>query len=463
MLQKKLDKFTKQSFINSCSIYWTRFINDAEVLTHMREDLAKVLVEWQETWTPELFERDFDLSLIPDKPRKVVTLAGCRRVGKTYLMFQLINELSKKVPREEIFYVNFEDERLEKRVETLTELIPTIEELYGRKEMLYLFLDEIQNVPNWDLWVRRIHDSRRDVRLFLSGSSSKLSSREIPTSLRGRALTFEVFPLSFREFLRFRGFEMPEKPDFSSKKPALLNLLREYVLYGGFPEVVLTEDVRIKRLIVRDYFNTIIALDVVERYSIRNPEELRAFIRLLLNSEYVSLSKTAKTMRSMGYSISKSTLANYLRYLEECYFAFPLEVCSPKVRLRMQYPRKIYFVDTSFLTFLSVKFTENMGRLMENTVFIELLRRGKEVNYALGENWEVDFVLPEEGALIQVSYDVGDEETLTREVNALRKASREFGFENALLITWDVEGRIEKSGVRIEMVPLWKFMVGDSI
>ncbi|KQH81416.1 ATP-binding protein, partial [Thermococcus thioreducens] len=140
----------------------------------MREDLAKVLVEWQETWTPELVERDFDVSLIPDKPRKVVTFAGCRRSGKTYLMFQLINELSKKAPREEIFYINFEDERLEKRTETLTELIPTIEELYGKKDGLYLFLDEIQNIPGWDSWVRRVHDSRRDVRLFLSGSSSKL-------------------------------------------------------------------------------------------------------------------------------------------------------------------------------------------------------------------------------------------------------------------------------------------------
>ncbi|ASJ12187.1 ATP-binding protein [Thermococcus thioreducens] len=428
----------------------------------MREDLAKVLVEWQETWTPELVERDFDVSLIPDKPRKVVTFAGCRRSGKTYLMFQLINELSKKAPREEIFYINFEDERLEKRTETLTELIPTIEELYGKKDGLYLFLDEIQNIPGWDSWVRRVHDSRRDVRLFLSGSSSKLSSREIPTSLRGRALTFEVFPLSFREFLRFKGFEVPENLDFSPKKPALLNLLREYLLYGGFPEVVLTSDVRVKRLIVMDYFNTVIALDVVERYSIRNPEELRAFIRLLLNSEYVSLSKTAKTMRSMGYSISKSTLASYLRYLEECYFAFPLEVYSPKVRLRMQHPRKIYFVDTSFLTFLSVKFSENMGRLMENAVFIELLRRRKEVNYALGKNWEVDFVLPEEETLIQVSYDISGEETFNREVNALRKASREFGFKNVLLITWDVAGRVKGKDTTIEMTPLWRFLMGST-
>ncbi|NJE10007.1 ATP-binding protein [Thermococcus sp. MAR1] len=428
----------------------------------MREDLAKVLVEWQETWTPELVERDFDVSLIPDKPKKVVTFAGCRRSGKTYLMFQLINELSKKAPREEIFYINFEDERLEKRTETLTELIPTIEELYGKKDRLYLFLDEIQNIPGWDSWVRRVHDSRRDVRLFLSGSSSKLSSREIPTSLRGRALTFEVFPLSFREFLRFNGFEVPENLDFSPKKPALLNLLREYLLYGGFPEVVLTSDVRVKGLIVRDYFNTVIALDVVERYSIRNPEELRTFIRLLLNSEYVSLSKTAKTMRSMGYSISKSTLASYMRYLEECYFAFPLEVYSPKVRLRMQHPRKIYFVDTSFLTFLSVKFSENMGRLMENAVFIELLRRRKEVNYALGKNWEVDFVLPEEETLIQVSYDISGEETFKREVNALRKASREFGFKNALLITWDVAGRVKGKGIIIDMIPLWRFLMGST-
>ena len=421
----------------------------------MNENIARVIVEWQENWTPGLIERDFDLSLIPEKPRKVITFAGCRRTGKTYLMFQLINELSRRIPKEEIFYINFEDERLEKKIETLTELIPTIEELFGKKERLYLFLDEVQNVPGWDSWVRRIHDSRREVRLFLSGSSSKLSSREIPTSLRGRALTFEVFPLSFPEFLRFKNFEVPERVEFSGRKAELLNFLREYLIYGGFPEVVLAEDKRIKGMIIRDYFNTIIALDVVERYKVRNPEELRAFIRLLLNSEYFSLSRAEKTMRSLGYSVSKATLANYLRYLNECYFALPVEVFSPKVKLKIQHPKKIYFVDTAFLTFLSVKFSENIGRLMENAVFIELLRRGKEVNYALGENWEVDFVLPEEETLIQVSYDVSSPRTMERELKALRKAKRFFGWENAKLITWDVEKKVDG----IEVVPLWRFLL----
>lgn len=421
----------------------------------MRRDLATVLVEWQETWAPELIEREFDLSLVPWELNKVVTFAGCRRTGKTYLMFQLINELAKTAEKESIFYINFEDERLEKGIETLTELIPTIEELYGKKERLYLFLDEIQNVENWDSWVRRVNDSRKDVKLFLSGSSSKLSSREIPTSLRGRAITFEVFPLSFREFLKFKEFKIPERLEFSREKPELLNLLREYVLYGGFPEVVLTGDVRIKRMLVRDYFNTIIALDVVERYGIRNPEELRAFIRLLLNSEYSSLSKLERTMRSLGYSISKATLSNYLRYLQECYFAFPVEVYSPKVKLRIQHPKKVYFVDSSFLTFLSIKFSENFGRLMENTVFIELLRRGKEVNYATGDSWGVDFVLPDEETLIQVSYDVSNPETMERELKALKKAKRLFRWEKAVLITWDTEKKVDG----IEIVPLWRFLL----
>ncbi|QDA30477.1 ATP-binding protein [Thermococcus indicus] len=421
----------------------------------MNENLARVIVEWQENWTPELIERDFDFSLIPERPRKIITFAGCRRTGKTYLMFQLINGLSKKIPQDEIFYINFEDERIEKRTETLTELIPTIEELFGKKERLYLFLDEIQNIPGWDSWVRRVHDSRKDVRLFLSGSSSKLSSREIPTSLRGRALTFEVFPLSFQEFLRFKNFDIPQRVEFSGKKSQLLNLLREYLLYGGFPEVVLSNDKKIKGMIVRDYFNTIIALDIVERYRVRNPEELRALLRLLLNSEYFSLSKAERTMRSLGYSVSKATLANYLRYLNECYFTFPVEVYSPKVRLRIQHPKKIYFVDTAFLTFLSVKFSDNIGRLMENTVFIELMRRGREVNYASGENWEVDFVLPEEETLIQVSYDVSRPETLERELKALKKAKRLFGWEKAKLITWDIEKKTDG----IEIIPLWRFLL----
>ncbi|MBP1911559.1 ATP-binding protein [Thermococcus stetteri] len=422
----------------------------------MKKGLARVLTEWQETWTPELIERDFDFSLIPEKPRKVVTFAGCRRTGKTYLMFQLINELSKKIPRERIFYINFEDERLEKDISTLTELIPTIEELFGTSGELYLFLDEIQNVEGWDSWVRRVHDSGK-AKLFLSGSSSKLSSREIPTSLRGRALTFEVFPLSFQEFLRFKGFEVPSRVEFSSKKPKLLNLLREYVTYGGFPEVVLADDPRVKRLIVTDYFNTIIALDVVERYSLRNPEELRAFLRLALNSEYLSLSKIERTLKSLGYRISRATLANYLRYLNESYFLFPVEVLSPKVRLRIGHPKKVYFVDNSFLTFLSVKFSENFGRLMENAVFLELRRTGKEVNYLLGENWEVDFALPDEETLIQVSYDLSDPETLGREVRAIKAARRETGWKKAYIINWDIEKEID--GIKI--IPLWRFLLEE--
>ncbi|BAD86011.1 predicted ATPase, AAA superfamily [Thermococcus kodakarensis KOD1] len=422
----------------------------------MKESLARVLTEWQETWTPELIERDFDFSLIPEKPRKVVTFAGCRRTGKTYLMFQLINELSKKVPKERIFYINFEDERLEKNISTLTGLIPTIEELFGTSAELYLFLDEIQNVEGWDSWVRRVHDSGK-AKLFLSGSSSKLSSREIPTSLRGRALTFEVFPLSFREFLRFKGFEVPSRVEFSSKKPRLLNLLREYVTYGGFPEVVLADDPRVKRLIVTDYFNTIIALDVVERYSLRNPEELRAFLRLALNSEYLSLSKMERTLKSLGYRISRLTLANYLRYLSESYFLFPVEVLSPKVRLRIGHPKKVYFVDNSFLTFLSVKFSENFGRLMENTVFLELRRKGEEINYLLNENWEIDFALPEKETLIQVSYDLSDPETLGRELKAVKAARRETGWKKAYVINWDIEKEVDG----IKLIPLWRFLLEE--
>jgi len=376
-------------------------------------------------------------------------------------MFQLMRELSKHADKESIFYINFEDERLEKSIKTLTELIPTIEELYGKKKMLYLFLDEIQNIASWDSWVRRVNDSRRNVKLFLSGSSSKLSSREIPTSLRGRAITFEVFPLSFHEFLHFKGFSLPDnikKLAFSEKKTEILRLLREYIIYGGFPEVVLTEDPRIKRMIVMEYFNTIIALDIVERYSIRNPGELRTFIRLLLNSEYFSLSKMERTIKSMGYSISKATLSNYLNYLRECYFMFPVEIYSPKVKLRIQYPKKIYFVDTAFLTFLSTKFDENIGKLMENAVFIELLRRGKEVNYALGEGWEVDFVVPEE-ELIQVSYDVNDPETLERELKGLKKAANTFGYKKVTLITWDTEEERNIGNVKVKLTPLWKWML----
>lgn len=176
-------------------------------------------------------------------------------------------------------------------------------------------------MEGWDFWVRRVYDFGK-VKLFLSGFFLKFFSREILIFFRGRVLIFEVFLLSFWEFLRFKGFEVLLRVEFSLKKFRFLNFFREYVIYGGFLEVVLVDDLRVKRFIVIDYFNIIIVFDVVEWYLLRNLEEFRVFFRLVFNLEYLSLSKMERIFKSFGYRISRLIFVNYLRYLSEFYFFF---------------------------------------------------------------------------------------------------------------------------------------------
>lgn len=254
-------------------------------------------------------------------------------------------------------------------------------------------------MEGWDFWVRRVYDFGK-VKLFLSGFFLKFFSREILIFFRGRVLIFEVFLLSFWEFLRFKGFEVLLRVEFSLKKFRFLNFFREYVIYGGFLEVVLVDDLRVKRFIVIDYFNIIIVFDVVEWYLLRNLEEFRVFFRLVFNLEYLSLSKMERIFKSFGYRISRLIFVNYLRYLSEFYFFFLVEVFLFKVCFRIGYFKKVYFVDNLFLMFFSVKFSENFGRFMENIVFLEFRRKGEEINYFFNENWEIDFVLFEKEIFI---------------------------------------------------------------
>lgn len=429
-----------------------------------------LLKEWQEIWIPELKERDIDLEAMPKKLRKIISFTGIRRSGKTYIMFQLIKQLSKSVPKENIFYVNFEDERIEKTKETLTNLIPLLIKLYadGNKKY-FLFLDEIQIMPEWSRWLRRVYDSYRNINFFVSGSSSKLSSKEIPTELRGRALNYEVLPLSFREFLRFKGIELEKHFEYSERKLGLLKkMLSEYVEYGGFPEVVLEDSILKKKKIVQEYFKTIISRDIAERHGIKKLYLLNDFLRLLINTKEFSMNKSVNILRSQEKKVGKGTIINYTKYVEESYFCFFIPIFSYKIKEQMRYSQKVYFSDNSFITNISLRFSNDYGRLYENLVAIELMRN--KAKYPLLEIYywkdkarkEVDFVIKEDlkiKQLIQVCYNVNYYDVKERELDALVKASEELKCNNLLVITGDYE-KVEKyKGKKIKFVPLWKWLL----
>jgi predicted AAA+ superfamily ATPase len=303
----------------------------------MDRTIKTILYEWQKKKLPEIIERDIDfLRYTKMKPIKIIVITGFRRVGKTYAVFNLIKNLLKEKTREEIIYINFEDERIPMRTEFLTSLIPVIRQLFDR-EIQFLFLDEIQNIPDWSKWLRRVYDSE-GIRIFVSGSSSKMSGQEIPTELRGRFLQIKIFPLSFKEFLRFKNLEFDLKSInyLADEKAKLLRVLNEYLRFGALPEIVLAdEDDKIE--IAHSYFQTVVRRDIMERYRIKNEETLKALLRLLLNSTSYSISKIHNVLKSLNFGIGKATLQRYMFYIENSYLIFSLPIFSHKIKDQMQY------------------------------------------------------------------------------------------------------------------------------
>ncbi|MEK6792439.1 MAG: ATP-binding protein [Nanoarchaeota archaeon] len=436
----------------------------------MKQIIKTILVEWKGKNIPVVIPRDVSFQDYLDmKVNKIIVLNGFRRVGKTYILYGLANELLKLNSREEVVQINFEDERIPLKTDFLSSLLPTAEEIFNKK-IKYLFLDELHNIPNWSKWLRRTYDNN-DIKIFVSGSSSRMSEEEIPTELRGRFLEVKIFPLSFKEFLRFKKLSFDFKTlDYSEKeKPIILKALTEYITYGGLPEVVLEEENK-KLELSQSYYSTVIKRDIIERYKIKNEESLKALLKLLLDSKEYSISKTYNTLKSLGYKIGKSTVQTYISCIENSYFAFSLPIFSYKIKDQMQYPKKVYFIDNVFINSISTKFLDNWGRLYENIVAIELKRRKIESYYWKNvEKEEVDFIVKGDKKieqLIQVCYDITDRDTKKREIRAILKASKELKCDNLLIINQDYSGDedVEWFGIRkkVKFIPLWKWLLENN-
>src|SRR3989344_4898016 len=436
----------------------------------MDKIIKTILAEWKEKNIPTVIPREINLQdYINTKVNKIIVLNGFRRVGKTYILYGLVNELLNSNSREEVVHINFEDERIPLKTEFLSILLPTAEELF-RKKIKYLFLDELHNIPNWSKWLRRIYDNQ-DIRIFVSGSSSRMSENEIPTELRGRFLEIKIFPLSFKEFLKFKKLDFDFKVlDYSEKEKSLIQkALAEYLTFGGLPEIVLIDENK-KFELAQSYYATVIKRDIVERYKIKNEESLKALIKLLLDSKEYSISKSYNNLKSLGYKIGKSTLQKYISYIESSYFAFSLPIFSYKIKDQMQHPKKIYFIDNVFINSISTRFSNNLGRLYENLVAVELRRKRKEFYYWKNtEKEEVDFILKNGSKieqLIQVCYDISEPDTKKREIRALLKASRDLKCKNLLIINKNHSGEeiLEWFGIKrnVKFISLWKWLLEEN-
>lgn len=406
----------------------------------MKTILRTLLYEWKERNLPQAIKREIHLeTLLQSGVNNASVITGFRRTGKTYLVYQTIEKLLKTLTREEVVYLNFEDERIiQPSTEILTDLLPEIQALYGKKPK-YLFLDELQLIPNWSKWVRRILDTET-IQLFITGSSAKMSSAELPTELRGRAWEIKVTPLTFKEFLRFKQTTIDAgKLAFMKSEAARFRFLfDEYLTFGALPAVVLTTPEK-KQELLQSYFQTVVQRDISERHRIDNDVALKTVLKLLLNSTYITISKLHNSLKSLGIPVGKSTVDNYLTYIETAYFMNELYLYKPAVINQLMYPRKIYFIDTGFMTALSTNFSQNTGRLLENLVFNQLARKQETIYYYKDDSGgEVDFVIMDDGktkALYQVCFDLTDEETRRREVKSLLKAGKTLNCQNLTLLT----------------------------
>jgi len=391
-----------------------------------------ILSEWEQKTLPQIFPREQEISTSGfGQINKILVITGFRRTGKTYLLLSAISKLLQTYSRKDIFYLNFEDERIPLTTQVLTDLLPAFQAHFGQKPK-FLFLDEVQNVPLWSKYIRRILDNG-NIQIFLTGSSSKMSSFELPTELRGRSIEQKVSPLNFREFLIFRN-----EPR-SQEKSQFNFLFNEYLTFGGLPEIVRArpED---KINILQEYFRTVIRREIMERFNLKNEEPLKTVARLLFNSTYFSLSKIYRDLKSQGIKVGKNTVGNYFSYLSSSYLFAPLPHFSFSLRHQMTRPQKAFFVDNGFITTLSTKFSQNTGRLLENLVACFLRTADKEIYYFQNERKtdEIDFVILKNGQpeeLIQVCFDLSDRETQKREFGALLRTGKKLGCSNLKIIT----------------------------
>ena len=425
------------------------------------EEVREYLLDFQKRNLPVLIERDLKIS----DTKRIKSIIGPRRAGKTFFMYQQIKELiNSGIKKEGILYLNFEDIRLiEVNFKEIREIVKLHWQLYpeSTKDTLYIFIDEPQNIEKWEVAVRSLHDEGFNI--FISGSSSRLLSKEIATSLRGRTISYLILPFSFREFLKIKNFKFDVKHLDSKEKSILLNFVDEYLEFGSFPEVILENNKENKIRIINEYFDLVVYRDIVERYKIKNIQLIKWLIKSLASSfsKEFSIHKLYLTLKSKGIKLSKNTLYSYLSMLEDSIFVFFISKFKHSIRKKEFSINKAYLSDIGFVK-LS-EFSGDKGKKMENVVLLELKRKAnplEQIFYWNNGKSEIDFILMQGlkiKQLIQVCHNINDYDTKRRETKALVKASKELKCKNLLVITFDYEAEETIQGNRIKFIPLWKW------
>lgn len=393
---------------------------------------------------------------IPLHTWKIISIVWPRRVWKSYLLLNIINTLLEDgVDKTDIIYINFEDERISIDWKNLQLILDAYLELYPDKKLdnTYFFFDEIQNIENWEKFVRRIYDNI-SLKIFITWSNSKLLSKEIATSLRWRSLTFELLSLSFSEFLYFKWKD--NLNIFSTKGRAeILNLQREYLSWWWFPEIInFDKDLKIKTL--QEYFEVMIYNDIIERYNIQDIALFKAFTKYLIQTttKFYSINKIWNYLKNLWFKFDKNKIYNFVEYLENAYFWKTISKFA--YTLKKQVLKKFYLFDNGFLNALSFNFFNDFGKLLENMVFIELYRKYQDNIYFL-KNWsETDFIANEN--IYQVCYEL-NEQNKKREINWCFTAMNNLKKDVAYIITFEQEETLQINWKTIYVIPFYKWVL----
>lgn len=416
----------------------------------MTKDLIKLLISEYQAYVSQV-------ELIPRNVELVDGLnyvfVGLRHAGKSYLMFQRIAQLIEQGhKKEEILYFNFEDDRIDSLDVKDLDLIKTCyEEMYDSRPIF--FLDEIQLVDRWEKFARRLADQKYQV--YITGSNAKMLSSEIATTLGGRYMIHEVYPYSFQEYLNANGIDIHEKNAIFAFGKQIVKLANTYFQHGGLPETVGMKE---PRSWMSNLFSKIFFGDLVARYRIRNDYALRVMIRKMAESvkQPLSYNRIASIVSSTGKKLSTDAAIDYVEYMTETWLILPYENLYGKLQDK-ESNRKYYFTDNGLLHLFLVDANTS---LLENIVAVTLRRKYGDGSYFWNsKNAEVDFVVPEEGLAVQVSYSMADADTFKRETDGLLKLHSVQPINKMIVVTMEEESIVEKDGYHIELVSLWKWLL----
>ena len=414
-----------------------------------KEVIKHLIIEKQtEIASVEIIKRKVDLEQALN-----YVFVGLRRAGKTYLMYQHIQNLidSKQISMEQVLYINFEDERISTiKAEELGLLLESHKELFNSKP--WIFLDEIQNISGWEKFARRLCDSK--YRVFITGSNAQMLSKDIYTTLGGRFLAHEVYPFSFKEYITYHGVVLDKNWVYRDTRTQVIKLFQNYFSYGGFAESFPIND---KRSWFNSLYQKILLGDIITRNEIRNENAIRVLVKKLAESvmQPSSLSRIKNIVDSTGATLSRNTLTDYLRFLSDAYLVFGISNFSDKLSEKETF-KKRYFFDNGLLNNFLI---DPETKLLENLIAINLMKKYGDDLFFYHKNIEVDFFIPKERRAIQVSFNISSDSTKEREVSALCKLSALYPLDYLEVVTFDQESTIQHNGTTIQIVPAWKWLL----